>query len=87
MGQVVKKATESGGKKIRSRNEAQLSGYNIGGGHALDSYSAPIRFSGDFDATHSVQLPGGGGDKSSGKGRFAPGLGPLRVVAVRMHLH
>ena len=25
-----------------------------------------------FDATHSVQLPGGGGDKSSGQREFAP---------------
>ena len=28
-----------------------------------------------FDATHSVQLPGGGGDKSSGQREFAPVLG------------
>ena len=27
-----------------------------------------------FDATHSVQLPGGGGDKSSGQREFAPVL-------------
>jgi 2-dehydro-3-deoxyphosphooctonate aldolase (KDO 8-P synthase) len=27
-----------------------------------------------FDATHSVQLPGGGGDKSSGQRQFAPVL-------------
>ena len=27
-----------------------------------------------FDATHSVQLPGGGGDKSAGQREFAPVL-------------
>lgn len=27
-----------------------------------------------FDATHSVQLPGGGGDRSSGQSRFIPDL-------------
>jgi len=27
-----------------------------------------------FDATHSIQLPGGGGDRSSGQREFAPVL-------------
>jgi len=31
-----------------------------------------------FDATHSVQLPGGGGTQSSGQKEFAPVLGPMR---------
>ena len=34
-----------------------------------------------FDATHSVQLPGGGGDKSSGQREFAPVLARCAVVA------
>jgi 2-dehydro-3-deoxyphosphooctonate aldolase (KDO 8-P synthase) len=34
-----------------------------------------------FDATHSVQLPGGGGDKSSGQREFAPVLARAAVAA------
>jgi 2-dehydro-3-deoxyphosphooctonate aldolase (KDO 8-P synthase) len=34
-----------------------------------------------FDATHSVQLPGGGGDKSGGQREFAPVLARCAVVA------
>ena len=34
-----------------------------------------------FDATHSVQLPGGGGDKSSGQREFAPVLARSAVAA------
>jgi 2-dehydro-3-deoxyphosphooctonate aldolase (KDO 8-P synthase) len=44
-----------------------------------------------FDATHSVQHPGGGGDKSSGDGRFAPYLARAAVAvgcdAVFMETH
>jgi 2-dehydro-3-deoxyphosphooctonate aldolase (KDO 8-P synthase) len=34
-----------------------------------------------FDATHSVQLPGGGGDKSSGQREFAPVLARCAITA------
>ena len=34
-----------------------------------------------FDATHSVQLPGGGGDKSSGQREFAPLLARAALAA------
>jgi 2-dehydro-3-deoxyphosphooctonate aldolase (KDO 8-P synthase) len=33
-----------------------------------------------FDATHSVQLPGGAGDQSGGDGRFAPNLARAAVA-------
>ncbi len=33
-----------------------------------------------FDATHSVQLPGGAGDSSGGDGRFAPALARAAVA-------
>jgi 2-dehydro-3-deoxyphosphooctonate aldolase (KDO 8-P synthase) len=33
-----------------------------------------------FDATHSVQLPGGAGDASGGDGRFAPNLARAAVA-------
>ena len=34
-----------------------------------------------FDATHSVQLPGGAGDRSGGQREFAPVLARCAVVA------
>ena len=34
-----------------------------------------------FDATHSVQLPGGGGDKSDGQREFAPVLARAALAA------
>src|SRR5690606_4766891 len=34
-----------------------------------------------FDATHSVQLPGGAGDRSSGEREFAPVLARAAVAA------
>jgi 2-dehydro-3-deoxyphosphooctonate aldolase (KDO 8-P synthase) len=43
----------------------------------LRGYGFPVI----FDATHSVQLPGGGGDKSSGQRQFAPVLARCAVVA------
>ena len=36
----------------------------------MKSFNFPVV----FDATHSVQLPGGGGDKSAGQREFAPVL-------------
>jgi 2-dehydro-3-deoxyphosphooctonate aldolase (KDO 8-P synthase) len=34
-----------------------------------------------FDATHSVQMPGGQGDKSGGNGKFAPIMARAAVAA------
>jgi 2-dehydro-3-deoxyphosphooctonate aldolase (KDO 8-P synthase) len=34
-----------------------------------------------FDATHSVQLPGGGGNQSAGQREFAPVLARCALVA------
>ena len=34
-----------------------------------------------FDATHSVQLPGGGGDRSAGQREFAPILARCALAA------
>jgi len=43
----------------------------------LKRYGFPVI----FDATHSVQLPGGGGDRSSGQREFAPVLARCAVAA------
>jgi hypothetical protein len=43
----------------------------------MRSYGFPVI----FDATHSVQLPGAGGDRSGGQRRFAPVLARCAVAA------
>src|SRR3954464_12182290 len=82
MGQVVKKAESAGTKKIMVTERGTTFGYN---NLVADMRSIPImrRFGYPviFDATHSVQLPGGGGDKSSGQREFAPVLARCAVVA------
>jgi 2-dehydro-3-deoxyphosphooctonate aldolase (KDO 8-P synthase) len=82
MGQVVDKAKAAGGKKILVTERGTTFGYN---NLVADMRSIPIMgrfgFPVIFDATHSVQLPGGGGDKSSGQREFAPVLARCAVAA------
>lgn len=82
MGQVVKKARESGGRKLLVTERGSTFGYN---NLVADMRSIPIlgQFGSPviFDATHSVQLPGGGGDKSAGQREFAPVLARCAVAA------
>jgi len=82
MGQVVKKAAQAGGSHLMVTERGTTFGYN---NLVADMRSIPImkRFAVPviFDATHSVQLPGGGGDKSSGQREFAPVLARCAVVA------
>ena len=82
MGQVVAKAKEAGGKKLLLTERGTTFGYN---NLVADMRSIPIMrgfgFPVVFDATHSVQLPGGGGDKSSGQREFAPVLARCAIVA------
>ena len=82
MGQVVGKAREAGGRKLLLTERGTTFGYN---NLVSDMRSIPILrrldFPVIFDATHSVQLPGGGGDKSSGQREFAPVLARCAVAA------
>ena len=82
MGQVVEKARRAGAEKILLTERGTTFGYN---NLVADMRSIPImRRSGCpvvFDATHSVQLPGGGGDKSSGQREFAPVLSRAALAA------
>jgi len=82
MGQVVKKAAEAGGRQLMITERGTTFGYN---NLVADMRSIPImkRFGVPviFDATHAVQLPGGGGDKSAGQREFAPVLARCAVVA------
>jgi 2-dehydro-3-deoxyphosphooctonate aldolase (KDO 8-P synthase) len=82
MGQVVDKARQAGGKRLLVTERGTTFGYN---NLVADMRSMPIMrtfgFPVIFDATHSVQLPGGGGDKSSGQRQFAPVLARAALAA------
>ena len=82
MGQVVDKARGSGAKKLLVTERGTTFGYN---NLVTDMRAIPILrgfgFPVIFDATHSVQLPGGGGDKSSGQREFAPVLARCAIAA------
>ena len=75
MGRVAEKARLAGGNKILLTERGTTFGYN---NLVADMRSIPIMksfgFPVVFDATHSVQQPGGGGDKSGGQREFAPVL-------------
>lgn len=80
--QVVKKATEAGGQRLLLTERGVSFGYN---NLVVDMRAIPILkrngFPVVFDATHSVQLPGGSGDKSGGQREFAPVLARCALAA------
>jgi 2-dehydro-3-deoxyphosphooctonate aldolase (KDO 8-P synthase) len=75
MGQAVKKVEECGNRRILLTERGSSFGYN---NLVVDMRSFPImrRFGYPviFDATHSVQLPGGSGTTSSGQREFVEPL-------------
>lgn len=82
MGQVVRKAVRAGGSQIMITERGVTFGYN---NLVADMRAIPIMkkfgFPVVFDATHSVQLPGAGGDRSGGRREFAPVLARSAVAA------
>ena len=82
MGQVTAKAEAAGGDKLMLTERGTTFGYN---NLVSDMRSIPVLrgygFPVIFDATHSVQQPGGGGDKSSGQREFAPVLARCAIAA------
>lgn len=82
MGQVLGKAQAAGGKKLMLTERGTTFGYH---NLVADMRSIPIMrrfgFPVIFDATHSVQLPGGGGDHSGGQREFAPVLARCALAA------
>ena len=76
------KAKSAGGKRLLLTERGTTFGYH---NLVADMRSIPImrRFGIPviFDATHSVQRPGGGGDRSGGQGEFAPVLARSAVAA------
>ncbi len=81
MGQVVEKAKSAGGNKLLLTERGTTFGYN---NLVADMRSIPIMkrfgFPVIFDATHSVQLPGAGGGKSSGQREFASVLARAAIA-------
>ena len=82
MRQVTTKAVGAGGKMLLVTERGTTFGYN---NLVADMRSIPIMkafgFPVIFDATHSVQLPGGAGDRSAGQREFAPVLARAAVAA------
>lgn len=82
MGRVAEKAKHAGSRRVLLTERGTTFGYN---NLVADMRSIPIMKSFGcpviFDATHSVQLPGGGGDKSSGQREFAPVLARAALAA------
>lgn len=81
MGRVAEKARMNGGKKILLTERGTTFGYNnlvadMRSIPTLKQYGFPVV----FDATHSVQQPGGGGDKTTGQREFAPVLAKAAVA-------
>ncbi len=82
IGNVVKKLEESGTNKILLTERGTTFGYN---NLVVDMRSFPIMrefgYPVVFDATHSVQLPGGGGTHSSGQRQFIAPLARSAAAA------
>jgi 2-dehydro-3-deoxyphosphooctonate aldolase (KDO 8-P synthase) len=82
MGPVVEKARSAGGRRLLLTERGTTFGYNnlvsdMRSIPMMRQFGCPII----FDATHSVQLPGGGGDRSSGQREFAPVLARCALAA------
>lgn len=82
MTNAVKKLVDSGNENILLTERGASFGYN---NLVVDFRSIPIMQENGypviFDATHSVQLPGGAGDASSGQRQYVPTLARAAVVA------
>jgi 2-dehydro-3-deoxyphosphooctonate aldolase (KDO 8-P synthase) len=82
MGNVIKKVEESGNRRIVLTERGSSFGYN---NLVVDMRSLPVLRSFGypvvFDATHSVQLPGGGGTRSSGQREFVAPLASAAAAA------
>lgn len=82
MKNVVEKIESAGNRKIILTERGTTFGYN---NLVVDMRSIPVMKSFGypvvFDATHSVQLPGGAGDRSSGQREFVSYLAKAAVAA------
>ncbi|MFO7666091.1 MAG: 3-deoxy-8-phosphooctulonate synthase [Desulfobacterales bacterium] len=79
---VVEKITSTGNNNILITERGTMYGYNnlvvdFRGIQIMQDTGYPVI----FDATHSIQLPGGGGNISGGDRKFAPALALAAVAA------
>jgi len=79
---VVEKVTSTGNNKILLTDRGTMFGYNnlvsdFRGIKIMQDIGWPVI----FDATHSIQLPGGAGTSSGGQREFAPILAKAAVAA------
>ncbi len=79
---IVKKAYSTGNENILITERGTSFGYHnlvvdMRSFDIIHNFGIPVV----FDSTHSVQLPGGGGDKSSGQREFVPSLLKAAVAA------
>jgi len=82
MANVIEKATSTGNSRILITERGAMFGYNnlvvdFRGIKIMQDTGWPVI----FDATHSVQLPGGAGTSSGGQRQFAPLLARAAVAA------
>jgi 2-dehydro-3-deoxyphosphooctonate aldolase (KDO 8-P synthase) len=92
MKQVVRKLEAGGTKRILLTERGTSFGYNT---LVVDFRSLPqmreLGYPVVFDATHSVQMPGGQGDKSGGQRQFVPYLAraaaAIGIDALFMEIH
>ncbi|MGD8252454.1 MAG: 3-deoxy-8-phosphooctulonate synthase [Desulfobacterales bacterium] len=79
---VIEKVTSTGNRNILITERGSIFGYN---NLIVDFRGIPVMqetgFPVIFDATHSVQLPGGQGAQSGGQREFAPVLAKAAVAA------
>ena len=82
MANVAKKVEQSGNKKILLTERGVSFGYNnlVSDMRSLEIMKREIGYPVIFDATHSVQSPGGMGDKSGGDRKFVPALSRAAVA-------
>lgn len=82
MGRVVEKAVRFGGRRLLLTERGSCFGYqNLVADMRAIPMMKPWGFPVIFDATHSVQLPGGEGNRSGGQREFAPVLARCAVAA------
>lgn len=82
MGKVLKKAVDAGARSVMLTERGTCFGYNnlvvdFRSFAILREFGHPVV----FDVTHSVQSPGGQGDRSGGDSRFVPHLARAGAAA------
>ena len=81
MKNVAQKILDSGNKNLLITERGTSFGYNtlVSDMRSIDIMKEEISYPIIFDATHSVQSPGGKGDKSGGDRKFVPTLAKAAV--------